>query len=1463
MSYGVKYIFEYISEVYSHACEIRILERDYTGSATKKAMGASPVLRRDSADNGIAGTSLELTIQADEDGELMELYTVDNKRYMVELEWDGNIIWSGYILPEQYSEPYVSAPYDVAVTASDGLGILKGVTFALTGRVTLLELVKYCCDLTGLSLGFTVWSTLAEANQGGGCAWEKTTLDAGIFAENTCYEVLEKVMTTLDSVITQGGGRWIIEGAVDRNAPAWAYSNALVLQYQPQPLPWVVGSADDDFFPVGSLSCDILPAKKSAVFTYDYQTRDSFLTNWDFANGYDSWTHNYYARRVLQGKNNFCFAELLQYGEISQSISVMASGWSFKLSFKFLADRYLTSMGGDISKVRVGFSVVLTNGVTTYYLHEKKGWSEDEYLFKRTCSERNITKAEDYSVDDFDSFELIADNIPMDGVLTITFSNESNDDERWDYAILVGRIVVIEDVSPGVDITAELVSQASEEGDDVELSFGDAPTSGNASMLYANYLANGAGLTSSWSIAGGASDSFAYTMLKSVCSRLVVPRRQLSGVIQGRRLAGDVLLQDKYSGYLLVLTEYQWRLYDDEMTVTMEQFAPYTEISGSLTESERVTGGGGSEYRSSGENETRVYQMGSGVPMRIVDLPEVTMEDNSVIEVDHPGADRSGKVTIGEVMQAFRERYMEPYFDLSVEGAVGVKGDLFAYGGVTAGGPGEDGGGASSGALSGLVDVALTYPVDGDLLMYRGTHWVNIKQSELVPDLTGYATEDYVDERVDALINGAPAAYDTLKEIADVLSSNVNNIGDLMTAIGGKADKATTLSGYGITDAVTLETNQIITGRKRFNTSPVLANNTPLVGLSPGGSNVEMIRVKDGDSAVVVGNTDVYTIIKSYNGTAYVNSYYIWHSGNLNQGSFLKKTEAASTYVTLDTAQTISGAKTFSAATTNVKSLTIDGFLIDVVDGALRLNGNVFSTGGVSAGGPGSGGSGGTSYNRLDDWASYNATNGDVLSALLGYDLKTRIDNIDNTLANGVLSSFTVRVGSNAYSSVDGVVSLPAYPTSLKNPYSLTVNGVGYDGSAAKSVSITAASLGALTAHQAIYNLTLQSGAFTAGTYTPNSAAKTINVPTKTSHLTNDSGFITSGAIPTSLKNPNALSWSGYSSGSYDGSAEKSITIPTTLPASDVYAWAKASTKPSYTFSEIGSKPTTLSGYGITDAAPGGHVFLKGTNLDDVFDLNKMIVVGVLYDGSVDNKPDGFIYGGVMNISPYYFLKPGPRKDLNMQLAWSTMHNSTSNTTGHLWYRVADGVTYFENSKWKKILTESDNAASATKLATPRTIWGQSFDGTGNVDGNMTVNGNIIAYGGISAAAASDYRLKDNIRPLDGALELINKINVKSFTYNSIARGYDKHLPDTDAGYIAQEFETLLPQYVMKMYESDYLGIRYEKMIPYLTAGIQEVDKKTERIKQATRSILAILERHGASEEEKNEIRNNINLLNN
>lgn len=45
----------------------------------------------------------------------------------------------------------------------------------------------------------------------------------------------------------------------------------------------------------------------------------------------------------------------------------------------------------------------------------------------------------------------------------------------------------------------------------------------------------------------------------------------------------------------------------------------------------------------------------------------------------------------------------------------------------------------------------------------------------------------------------------------------------------------------------------------------------------------------------------------------------------------------------------------------------------------------------------------------------------------------------------------------------------------------------------------------------------------------------------------------------------------------------------------------------------------------------------------------------------------------------------------------------------------------YNTNDWATVALTSDNVASATKLQTPRTIWGQSFDGTGNVDGTLTI----------------------------------------------------------------------------------------------------------------------------------------------
>ena len=118
MAYKTRYILRFNSEKYNHDYKILVKEKDYTGESENKALGNAPILRRDDSDSGISGTSLELVIQADVDGELTSLYTVDNKKFRVELYRNEVLTWRGYVLPEKYSEAYIAGPYAASVTAS-------------------------------------------------------------------------------------------------------------------------------------------------------------------------------------------------------------------------------------------------------------------------------------------------------------------------------------------------------------------------------------------------------------------------------------------------------------------------------------------------------------------------------------------------------------------------------------------------------------------------------------------------------------------------------------------------------------------------------------------------------------------------------------------------------------------------------------------------------------------------------------------------------------------------------------------------------------------------------------------------------------------------------------------------------------------------------------------------------------------------------------------------------------------------------------------------------------------------------------------------------------------------------------------------------------------------------------------------------------------------------------------------
>lgn len=142
---------------------------------------------------------------------------------------------------------------------------------------------------------------------------------------------------------------------------------------------------------------------------------------------------------------------------------------------------------------------------------------------------------------------------------------------------------------------------------------------------------------------------------------------------------------------------------------------------------------------------------------------------------------------------------------------VRVENSIVAYGQVSSGGIGEEGEGGGTGGGTGGDGV--TGGGGGTTDVFILDNWDNYDESlpqvlgavlgmelyrrllaveggtAIPPDLTEYATINFVETQISNLINGAPEAYDTLKEIADILAGNVNNINDILIAISKKASK--------------------------------------------------------------------------------------------------------------------------------------------------------------------------------------------------------------------------------------------------------------------------------------------------------------------------------------------------------------------------------------------------------------------------------------------------------------------------------------------------------------------------------------------------------------------------------------------------------------------------------------------------------------------------------------------------
>ena len=103
---------------------------------------------------------------------------------------------------------------------------------------------------------------------------------------------------------------------------------------------------------------------------------------------------------------------------------------------------------------------------------------------------------------------------------------------------------------------------------------------------------------------------------------------------------------------------------------------------------------------------------------------------------------------------------------------------------------------------------------------------------------------------------------------------------------------------------------------------------------------------------------------------------------------------------------------------------------------------------------------------------------------------------------------------------------------------------------------------------------------------------------------------------------------------------------------------------------------------------------------------------------------------------------------------------------------------------------------------------------------------------------SSDYRLKSNIVPLENAISRLNQLEVHRFNWND---RLDE--PKVD-GFIAHEVATVIPEAVLGEKDAtfedgtpDYQGIDQAKIVPLLTAALQEALQKIESLETRMQAL--------------------------
>jgi hypothetical protein len=232
MAYGLKYTIPF-KDVDNNANLVSIYQDGFVGSSTELIATDVPAVhkyeREDNEDilSPIMSATLTISFYSTENTDFTNFFSYSDREFYVVHEFDGDVVFKGYLLNDIVGEPFQDPPYPVVLTATDALAQLKEV--ALTGPsvdTDLGTLVFQQLNSLGLAMDFELCNDLYE-----GLVMDNTKsifsqdenenlmVQAGTFDALglNAFEFLAEVCKTFGWVLFQSNDKWIIQRPIARN----------------------------------------------------------------------------------------------------------------------------------------------------------------------------------------------------------------------------------------------------------------------------------------------------------------------------------------------------------------------------------------------------------------------------------------------------------------------------------------------------------------------------------------------------------------------------------------------------------------------------------------------------------------------------------------------------------------------------------------------------------------------------------------------------------------------------------------------------------------------------------------------------------------------------------------------------------------------------------------------------------------------------------------------------------------------------------------------------------------------------------------------------------------------------------------------------------------------------------------------------------------------------------------------